>query len=667
MSPMRARALRLLSFCLLLAPSALTACDDGDGGGDAGPGLSDAGAPDDPARDDCEALDLEFCVTPWPSDYYLVDDPTTPSGHRLNLGPTTLPRSRTRGRRHSEPAPFNTRDGWSVNGTLIAYLPGATATGLPDPSEIADSIEMTSPTILMNAETGELVPHFSEIDESTYTEDAPQALMIRPVVVLDHETRYIAAIRGVVDAAGAPVAPSPTFAALRDGTDTDVATIEARRDHFEQLFATLESNGAARDQLQLAWDFTTSSLADDTQWMLSVRDQALAMVGSDGPDFTIDANRIEDFTVEQNPNVRRRVYGMMRVPSFMENPRGGARINLGADGMPEFREWAEYPFVVNIPHNASAANPMKPLQYGHGLLGSHGQANARWLAQLGNENGYIPFGVDWIGMAETDVVPITTALSNARLQDFATIPDRLHQGIVNALLAMRMMLAGRLAEDPAMQPDGENVFDTSEGFYTGDSQGGIFGGTYMAITTEVRRGILGVPGQPYNLLLNRSVDFDPYLTLMRNSFDDGVNIQIGIAAMQLLWDRAEPGSYTRHIREDVLPGTPSHEVILQVAIGDHQVTTLGAHLMARAIGAQMIMPQTRPVWGIAEVAPPHMGSAIVEWDFGLPPEPLINNPLREGEDPHGDVRDNPAANAQAVHFFQTGEIIHTCDGICDPD
>ena len=37
--------------------------------------------------------------------------------------------------------------------------------------------------------------------------------------------------------------------------------------------------------------------------------------------------------------------------------------------------------------------------------------------------------------------------------------------------------------------------------------GGIFGAVYMAITNDVQRGVLGVAGAPYALLLPRSADF----------------------------------------------------------------------------------------------------------------------------------------------------------------
>lgn len=625
---------------------------------------TDAGPPEDLLRPDCEALVPEFCALPWPSDYFLADDPSTPTGHRLAVGATTLPQATVRGRStHIDPAPLATRDGWSVNASILAYLPGATATGLPSPANIGLSLEDGSPTVLMNAQTGERVPHFSEIDESVGDPEAPRTFIVRPVVPLEHATRYIVAIRGVVDAGGAVIPASETFAALRDGTDSDLAYITQRREHFEALFGTLETNGVTRSDLQLAWDFTTSSLQDDTGWMLAVRDATLAAIGDDGPDFRIES--IEEFTPDQNANIARRVHVMMTVPSFLTGTERTDGLNFGADGMPEQNGTIEFPIVVNIPRNATPDTPVRPIQYGHGLLGSREQANAGWLAEFGNANGFMPFGTDWIGMADIDYPTVVLSISSGHLEDFHVIPERLVQGIVNALSAMRLML-GAFGNHPDLLVDGRSVVDTSAGFYTGDSQGGIFGGTYMAITTDVERGILGVPGQPYNLLLNRSVDFDPYLTFARMAYRDGVDIQLVLNYLQQLWDRAEPGSYTRHIMNDPLPGTPTHQVILQAAIGDHQVTTLGAHIMARAIGAVAIRPQTRPMWNIEEVDGPHVGSAIVEFEYGVP-EPITNTPPRDGEDPHGSVRRNPRALEQTLHFYQTGEIIHTCDGICDPE
>jgi hypothetical protein len=179
--------------------------------------------------------------------------------------------------------------------------------------------------------------------------------------------------------------------------------------------------------------------------------------------------------------------------------------------------------------------------------------------------------------------------------------------------------------------------------------------------------MLGVPGQPYNILLNRSVDFDSFFQIVKGAYPDPIDIQVVLGLVQMLWDRAEPNGYSHHIRNP-LPNTPAHEVLLNVAIGDHQVTTLGAHIMARSIGEVVNMaPVNRPIWGLPEVEGSHTGSAMVEFDFGLPPEPTVNIPMKEGEDPHGGPRKTAAANASMNKFFREGIVETFCDGACDPE
>jgi hypothetical protein len=178
---------------------------------------------------------------------------------------------------------------------------------------------------------------------------------------------------------------------------------------------------------------------------------------------------------------------------------------------------------------------------------------------------------------------------------------------------------------------------------------------------------LAVPGQPYALLLPRSVDYDPYETILSGTFTFGTAQMLVLAWIQQLWDRVDPGSYSRHIRTDALPGTPAHEAMMLVAIGDHQVTTLGAHVMARAMGAPNLRPVNRTIHDLAEVDAPHTGSVMVEVDFGLPPEPIDNIPLDEGDDPHGRVG-TPPIRAMADEFLRTGAVAaNRCDGPCDPE
>ncbi len=228
------------------------------------------------------------------------------------------------------------------------------------------------------------------------------------------------------------------------------------------------------------------------------------------------------------------------------------------------------------------------------------------------------------------------------------------------------MLQGDLASDPALDMQTHSAVDPSRVYYVGSSQGGIMGSVLMAISPDIQRGILDVPGQPYNLLLNRSVDFESYINLLVATYDNPIDIQFGLALVQMMWDRAEPAGYTHLIRNEPLPGSPPKDVLLQVAIGDHQVSTLGAHIMARATSAPNLGPVNREVWGLETVEGTVEGAAMIEYEFGVA-EPLINVPPTDGEDPHGQLRRLQASQTTRGEFLLTGEIRTNCDGPCDPE
>jgi hypothetical protein len=296
------------------------------------------------------------------------------------------------------------------------------------------------------------------------------------------------------------------------------------------------------------------------------------------------------------------------------------------------------------------------LQYGHGLLGSRDQIEAGNFREFCDEYGYAIFGVDLIGMSSDDPTYITDTLASGRIDNIAAMYDRMHQGALNHLLAMRMVMNG-LSKDPTLGP----YLDPSERYYHGISQGGIFGGVYMAISTDVERGVLGVMGQPYGLLLNRSVDFSLYFVFMSFSFPDARDQQLLLDVVQLLWDRVEPNGYSKYIENDPLPNTPSHTVLMRAAIGDHQVTNLGAHVMARAVGATHLDSGLGDIWGLDSSAGPFEGSAYTEYDFGLPPMWLCDKPFDACNDPHGELRGLPEAAKQMDLFLRTGTAQNFCD------
>jgi hypothetical protein len=592
---------------------------------------------------------------PYPNNVFTADDTDSATGRRLALSSEQLP---SKGPTVLADG-FNESDGFSPGLAMLTYFPNAATTGLPTWHDLEASLDPACPTVLINAETGERVAHFAEIDVS-FVGKTENAFMIRPVTRLEDGTRYIVAIRGVVDEDGATIEPSEGFQALRDLLPTDDADVEARRPLYADIFMRLANAGVERDSLQIAWDFTTASTDNNTANVLHMRDEALAMYPpGEGPTYTITSVQ-DDYNTD---TILYRIEGLIEVPLYLDNPDAGGRLVFGDNGLPEIQGTAEYPFYVLIPQSA-ASTPAQLIQYGHGLLGAATELGAGHMRSFINEYNYVLFSVDWIGMADEDALNIAGMLVAGDMHEFQDITDRLQQGLLNFVLATRMMKTS-FADDLMFG----GYIDPSAAYYHGISQGGIFGGTFMAITPDIERGVVDVPGQPYNLLLNRSVDFDMYFGLLKQGFGDSRDLQIILALIQGMWDEAEPTGYSHRIDNDPFPNTPSHDVLITAAIGDHQVTTLGAHIMARAVGAPHLDTGIREIWGLEQVSDMNAGSTYVEYSFGLPEDPLENVPQTACDDPHGKLRQLPENREQRHVFFQTGVVENFCpNGVCSfPD
>lgn len=605
----------------------------------------------------CDVLVPSYCGFPFPNNVFTVEDPDTVTGRRVQLELDTLPQP-DNGETVTLEGQLQS-DGFSPGTALLAELPGAIDVGLISPFEPELSLEADAKTVLLDAETGERIPHFSELDKSVPSFEE-RALMIRPVVRLDDNTRYIVAVRNVEGADGVLPA-SPAFTALRDRLPFDEdPSVDERRALYADIFARLEQAGVARASLQLAWDFTTASRENNTGYLLHMRDEALAAAGDDGPAYTIT-----DVQMDVDEEVLFRIEGTFEAPLYLTQTGPGARLVFGDDGMPEpnpDQPTVDVPFLVLIPR-AAETTPAALLQYGHGLLGSLTQLEAGNFRKLINDKGYVIFGLTLDGMGDDDGNWISDQLAGGRVDELTAMFERQHQGLLQYLLAMRMM-KNAFANDPTY---GAYV-DASERYYHGISQGGIFGGTYMSLSTDVERGVLGVAGMSYNLLLKRSVDFGPFFAVLQFTYPEPRDQLLLLSLVQMFWDRTEPNGYVPYI-SDPLPDTPAHTVLMRTAIGDHQVTTLGGQVMARAAGAAHIDTGQREIFGLEAAASTDSGSSYVEYGFGLPPEPICNIPMTACDDPHSEIRKLQAADDQLDHFLRTGETQNFCpDGVCSfPD
>ena len=635
---------------------------------------------------ECDPLTPSYCGFPYPNDYWTVADATTVTGLRLALPEVTMPSNRNGAQTKS--GAFNEMDGFSPGIAAMTHFPGATVEGLATPDSIEDSMSAESPTVILNADTGERLAHWVDLDEYVVQaklrgdamEDRPrftinrdiaelrqeQALMLRPAIRPEDATRYIVAIRNVRDGDGALVAPSPGFLALRDDEPSGDEIIESRRAHFEEIFATLEEAGIARDDLQIAWDFTTASRENNTRAMVHIRDDAFAKY-PDGVPYEVEL---------KNEGLREGIQCRLEItfdmPLYMTQGETGGLLNLGDDGLPEQNGTYPYAAAMIIPV-AAQTTPAGLVAVGHGQLGA--KEEVLGYQEIMAEANLAAFGMDHKGFSSDDVPTVVEAILGGDLSVFRKIPERMHQGFLNFLMGMRTLSreadGGPMTKlnEALLNDCGGATIDGSKRYYFGGSQGGILGASIMALSTDTERALLAVPGQSYNLLLNRSVNFDDYSGQLYGNYNwNALDMQMNLALIQGLWDRAEPTGYSKYIRTNRLPGTPAHEVVIQVSKADHQVTNLGAHIMARTIGGVVnLAPLIRPVWGLDVVSGAHTGSAMIEIDFGNDDPPITNIPHWADmmDDPHGRATELEALGPILEEFYKTGVVSNPCDGPCD--
>jgi hypothetical protein len=653
-------------------------------------------------------LALAVCATPAAADSALLPFPDdrftvpadTPTGRQVALPQDRTPKNRLG--RPIDVTDLNRADGFSPGQPILVQVPGLDSpeafrrTGAAPIDDPQRSLRRDAPVQVLDARTGRRHLVWAELDLNA-TSDDKRALIIRPAVNFAEGRRYVVVLQDLRDADGRRIAPAE------------------RPDAATRRFLRRAGVPTGRS-LHRAWTFTVASAQSTTGRMLAIRDAAFAELGDTNladrkvegraPQFTVNPDVPDSLPAELRAQdgitdyaegpIARKVRGKLTVPCFLNQPGcpTGAQFLLAGDGTPQRLpgNTTVYDFTCNIPRVDPAHPKLRPGLYGHGLFGSQGEIDQGQLKDLSSEHGFLFCAVDWNGMSTKDVPNAVTVLQD--VSRFPTLVDHVQQGYLGFLLLGRAMIH---PEGLNAHPAFEGRIDTTELYYDGNSQGGIYGGALTAIAPDFERAVLGVPGMNYSTLLQRSVDFDMYakgdiegvetpLGLYDN-YPDELDRQIVFGLMQMLWDRADPNGYAHHMTSDPLPNTPSHEVLMHVGFGDHQVADVSAEVQARTIGARIHRPglapdrprfrdrpypdepAPAPFQGLASLGAPGYaadGSGIVFWDTRkTPPPPAGNVPPREGDDPHEMPRRSAAARRQKDAFLRPdGKVIDVCGGPC---
>jgi hypothetical protein len=635
-------------------------------------------------------------------------------------------------------------------------------TGAVPITDMARTYDANQPVVVLNTRTLQRQLIWTEID-SNPTDPTNVNLIIRPAANLQENTRYIVALRDMRDGAGNILPASPAFRTYRDRIPSPDSAAEGRRAHFEALFNTLAAAGIDRQNLYLAWDFTVASERSLSERQLAIRNDAYAQLGDTNltdlqaqghaPAFSV--TKVTNFSSTPgapnfDPNRARQVEGTFTVPCYLNLPGcpPGSRFLYAPGETHGSPTWIPgnmmtAHFTCNIPWVALANGGARPALYGHGLFGTREEVNQGQALNMIQEHNFVYCATEWVGMACSDVssppgpptsppkdqdqaqqeaqqffnslvtygqdpnrqntpnCDIPNALSaEADLSNFPSLVDRVDQAFVNFMYLGRLLiLPNGFSKDPSFQNANGSVIDTRRLFYDGNSQGGIFGGSLIALEPDLDRGVVGVPGMNYAVLLQRSSDFGTgqppspsnpipqYAYPLYQSYPNELQRQLILSLIQQMWDHSDPNGLAAHMTTDPLPNTPPHHVLMQAGLGDHQVSNYAAETEARTIGAHARLPwadpgrytERDPTYGIAPITHyPYDGSAITLWDTGpirnapcgpdeqkppcgTDPPPTTNTAPAKGWDPHEFPRRSAAARQEKSEFLQIGGLVtNTC-------
>jgi hypothetical protein len=588
---------------------------------------------------------------PFPSDFYLDDDPSTATGRRVALPPEALPDG-------IDGEALSWIDGFSRAPIIATWLPqGIDPTSLPAMNDPTAGHGASAPVRLLREDTFERVPLIVELDQHAEGPEE-QALIVRPQVVLEPSTGYVVLLTDALRAAdGTALEPSGAFRALRDGIATDHPDVEKQRGDFALVSQAMAAEGLAPDRVVQGWSFHTRSREQLHAPLLSMHDAAMQWPLDR---WAIDSDEWEDGG--QNRVLR----GTFVAPDFLGSDD---QVVLDAAGSTTPQGERDVPFVVTIP--LSASSETRPvIAYGHGffsladepLWGSLNVALHEWRMPA--------ITTEFIGLSE-DYVANTLDLMVGELSGAWTLASQQMQSQMHFTLLARLV-SEQLASSVTAS-DGTPLLDGSAVHYMGISNGGTQGIPILAASPMFRRGALVVPGGAWSHLMQRAVQWNALGGLLRSRFLDDRELQLVLSTLQLWFDPIDALNWVEHLVDNRLPGREQAvSATLHEAVGDTQVHNLITEWIARSAKIPLIEPSAREVWSLDTVsaAPPDgtdVPAALYAYDEGYPPLPVGNVGAYSDNGAHDTIRDLPVYRQHVGTFLEEGRIVQYCNGPCDPE
>lgn len=558
--------------------------------------------------------------------------------------------------------------------------------------DIAQSLQPTSTIVILQADTGEAIANWAELDASVPEQDR-HIIQIRLLEALAPETEYIVAVQNVKDVDGQTIPRLESFEHL--ATSKNYPYFKEQQELTrEKILPALETFGVDVDNVQVAWSFTTRSDQSARQDLESMIQQTSTWLDglAEGPTVRIDS--VTDYDEELldkdgNPvfqpgqaHLKYWIHATVEVPMFLENETPKARMQFDGDSVPTWKDTYDLPLDILIPRSVVENNKAEAtIQFGHGFFGTTEEMRSSFLAAFLNENHMVSFGINWWGLSQEDLGPITGNLGSNPSSLFNFI-ERLEQSFVNqTVVARAIKTSAQQLQDADNAIDYGALLTADDHVFYGISLGHILGSTAIAVSPEIDRGVLSVGGGSFSFIMSRAEPFAALMAIIRLQVNDDVATLKFPALASIAMEKIDPITYANQILEKKFEDkTVKRAILAQVGVGDPSVPTLASVVWARSAGIPIATPHVTAFtndYGLDEISLPASAndSAFVMFDYGIEGgipgmysrfgDPDVDNLSRI--DIHSAVRKDPRGQEQVRDFILKQGIPDSCDGVCDPD
>jgi hypothetical protein len=514
-------------------------------------------------------------------------------------------------------------------------LPGAAA----DPVLLID-VDPSSPT------RGALIPTVAAtLTADPYTPEHVLAIGARPGFILHPSRQYALVVTdALLDAAGAPVAASPGFAALRDEGTPEGARGPAAAASLEPLWPALELVGVPRRSVVAATVFTTGDVVAETA--------ALGDRVRDAVDVTIEGLSLDPDDGATHPRFCE-LHATVTLPQYQrgEPPfNDDGLFDLGADGLPieQRRETANV--VVTLPKEPMPAGGYPLVLYFHGSGGVAAQVVDRGAVTVpdgpekkgeGPAHVLAAHGFATVGAAlpvNPERLPGASEIAYLNLDNLKAFRDTFRQGVIEQRLLLDALL--ELTIDPAIVagcdglslPAGETAyrFSLERLGAMGQSMGGMY--TNLVGATEPRIEVVvptGAGGMWSLFILETSlIGGSGLVPLVLGTEAELVFMHPALHLLETGWEPAEPAVYMPRLARRPLAGHPVRPIYEPVGKDDSFFPTVLYDAIALAYGHQQAGDE---VWPTMQEA-----LALAHLD-GFASYPIEGNLSAEGGSPYTGV------------------------------